>query len=51
MWVMTVHSKSNTKIFEFETEDEVLEAYKRIQGYKIITEVIGLDVRDSNSIK
>ncbi|WP_342605207.1 hypothetical protein [Peribacillus sp. FSL E2-0159] len=40
MWVITVHSRNNIKIFEFDTEKEAKEAFKRIQGCKILTEVI-----------
>lgn len=40
MWVITVHSKNNIQMFEFDTEKEAKEAFKGIRGYKILTEVI-----------
>lgn len=40
MWVITVHLKNNIQIFEFSTEKEAKEAFRRIQGCKILTEVI-----------
>jgi hypothetical protein len=40
VWIITVHSKKDINIFEFDTEKEAKEAFTRIQGYKILTEVI-----------
>ncbi|MET3319502.1 hypothetical protein ACFY5J_18630 [Peribacillus butanolivorans] len=40
MWVITVYSRNNYKIFEFDTEKEAKEAFEGIKGYKILTEVI-----------
>ncbi len=44
MWIITVyndHSKGNKIImFEFETEKEAKENYERIQGCKILSQVI-----------
>ncbi|MDQ0247314.1 hypothetical protein J2S09_004963 [Bacillus fengqiuensis] len=40
MWVITVHSKNNIQMFEFDTKKEAKEAFKGIHGYKILTEVI-----------
>ncbi len=40
MWVITLYSKENTSMFEFDTEKEAKEAFKKIQGYKILSEVI-----------
>ncbi|MED4074569.1 hypothetical protein ACU3L3_10680 [Priestia endophytica] len=40
MWVITVHSRKNTKMFEFNTEKEAREAFKDIEGSKILTEII-----------
>ncbi|MDQ6597329.1 hypothetical protein [Bacillus salipaludis] len=40
MWVITVHSQNNIKMFEFNTEKEAREVLAGIQGYKILTEVI-----------
>ncbi|WP_191991881.1 hypothetical protein [Bacillus aerolatus] len=40
MWVITVHSKNNVKMFEFDTEGEAKRAFEKIQGYKILTEIV-----------
>jgi hypothetical protein len=40
MWVITVHSKNNFKIYEFNSEKEAKEAFRRMQGCKFLTEVI-----------
>lgn len=43
MWIITVHSKKNINMFEFDTEKEAKEAYEKIQGYKILTEMVFYD--------
>ncbi|MGM0878044.1 MAG: hypothetical protein ACQEWV_25845 [Bacillota bacterium] len=40
MWVITVYSKENTTMFEFNTENEAREAFENIQGCKILSEVV-----------
>jgi hypothetical protein len=40
MWVITVHSKEHTIMFEFDTEREARETFEKIQGNKILSEVI-----------
>lgn len=40
MWIITVHSMDNVKMFEFNTQEEAKASYERIQGCKILTEVI-----------
>ncbi|MGG4471419.1 hypothetical protein ABER68_25880 [Paenibacillus alvei] len=41
MWVITVYSPENDIAqFEFTTEQEAREAFERLQGCKILTEVI-----------
>lgn len=40
MWIITVFSNKNIKMFEYETEDEAREASKKIFGYKIISEIV-----------
>lgn len=45
MWVITVYSKenkNNTTMFEFNTEREAREAFKNLQGCKILTEDVYL---------
>ncbi|MFC3886072.1 hypothetical protein ACFOU2_22360 [Bacillus songklensis] len=40
MWVITVYSKENKAMFEFNTEKEAREAFRTIQGCKILSEVV-----------
>ena len=44
MWVITVFlDKNDPKMYEFDTENEAREAFKYIQGYKILTEMVDLE--------
>ncbi|WP_342048717.1 hypothetical protein [Bacillus sp. OTU530] len=44
MWVITVFiNKDDIKMYEFETEKEAREAYRHIQGYKLLTEMVTLE--------
>lgn len=40
MWVITHYSNSNIKLFEFDTVEEAKEAYKNIEGCKILSEIV-----------
>ncbi|MDM5212881.1 hypothetical protein QUF94_15760 [Peribacillus sp. NJ4] len=40
MWIITIHSKDNLKMFEFYTEKEAREKFEVIEGCKILSEVI-----------
>jgi hypothetical protein len=40
MWVITVYSRNNTTMFEFDTEREARQAFENIQGCKILSEVV-----------
>jgi hypothetical protein len=40
MWVITVHAKERIQMFEFDTEIEAREAFKKIEGSKFLSEVI-----------
>lgn len=40
MWVITLHSKSNVRMFEFESEKGAKEVFERLQGCKILSQVI-----------
>ncbi|MFP5110132.1 hypothetical protein ACSU6B_25910 [Neobacillus sp. C211] len=40
MWVITVYSKENITMFEFNAENEAREACENIQDYKILSEVV-----------
>ncbi len=40
MWLITVYSEGKINMFELDTEQEAREAFKNIQGYKILSEVI-----------
>jgi hypothetical protein len=40
MWVITVHTKDQTNMFEFDNEKEAREVFEQLEGCKILTEVI-----------
>lgn len=40
MWVITVYSNESTTMYEFSTEKEAREALAKINGCKILSEVI-----------
>lgn len=40
MWVIIVYSNEGTTMFEFSTETEAKEVFEKIQGCKILSEVI-----------
>jgi ArsR family metal-binding transcriptional regulator len=40
MWLITVYSEGKITMFELDTEQEAREAYKNIQGDKILSEII-----------
>lgn len=40
MWVITVYSKENIRMFEFDTEKEAREVFKNTNGYKILSEIV-----------
>lgn len=40
VWVITVHSENDVKLFEFESETEARGAFEQIPGYKILTELV-----------
>jgi hypothetical protein len=41
MWVMTIYSQGNDiSMFEFNTEEEAREVFLKVQGCKILSEVI-----------
>ncbi|MEH7544420.1 MULTISPECIES: hypothetical protein [Bacillaceae] len=44
MWIITVHSKNNLKMFEYDTEKEAKEAFEKIKGCKILTEILYLSM-------
>jgi len=44
MWTITVFSADKcSKQYEFDTEKEAREAFRNIQGYKILTEIVYLE--------
>ncbi|MBT2733241.1 hypothetical protein [Bacillus sp. ISL-7] len=44
MWVITVFSDGiYSKIYEYDTEKEAIEAFNAIHGYKILTEMVYLE--------
>ncbi|MGM0878587.1 MAG: hypothetical protein ACQEWV_28830 [Bacillota bacterium] len=40
MWVITIYSNSNMKMYEFSTEKEAREAFKTIKGSKFLSEIV-----------
>ncbi|MEJ9231359.1 hypothetical protein LAV79_18110 [Peribacillus butanolivorans] len=40
MWIITVHAKNSIKMFEYDNEKEARAKFERIQGCKILSEVI-----------
>ncbi|MEH6991742.1 hypothetical protein V7075_03425 [Neobacillus drentensis] len=40
MWVITLYSNSNIKLFEFDTVEEAKEAFENIEGCKILSEIV-----------
>ncbi|MEH6991498.1 hypothetical protein V7075_02180 [Neobacillus drentensis] len=40
MWVITVYSNSNIKMYEFDKVEEAKEAFENIEGYKILSEIV-----------
>lgn len=40
MWIITVFSKKGIKMYEFDTEKEAKAAFERMQGCKILTQVV-----------
>jgi hypothetical protein len=40
MWVITVYSKKNIKMFEYDTEKEAKEAFEKVEDCKILSEVV-----------
>ncbi|MGM0875938.1 MAG: hypothetical protein ACQEWV_14420 [Bacillota bacterium] len=40
MWDITLYSKENTTMFEFDTEKEAREVLENIHGCKILSEVV-----------
>ena len=40
MWIISVHTKNNITMFEFETEKEAKATFERTQGCKFLTQVI-----------
>lgn len=40
MWIITVFLKQNVKMYEFNTEEEAREAFKNMNGYKILSEIL-----------
>ncbi|WP_191090809.1 hypothetical protein [Niallia endozanthoxylica] len=45
MWVITIFSNSETiSMLEFEEEEEARQAFKEIEDYKILTELVDYNV-------
>ncbi|MDR7001908.1 hypothetical protein [Neobacillus niacini] len=44
MWVITLYLKENITMFEYENEKEAKEAFKKIKGNKILSEIVYYDL-------
>ncbi|WP_269320669.1 hypothetical protein [Bacillus sp. UNC41MFS5] len=42
MWVITLYSKTNITMFEFETEVEARGAFENMEGSRILSEIVYL---------
>ena len=40
MWIATVYLNENITMFEYDPEEEAKEAFEKIQGCKIITQIV-----------
>jgi ArsR family metal-binding transcriptional regulator len=40
MWVITLYLNGNIKMFEFDKEEEAYEAFKNIQGTKVLSKIV-----------
>ena len=40
MWVITLYLKGTIKMFEFDKEEEAKDAFKNIQGTKILSQIV-----------
>ncbi|WP_177177244.1 hypothetical protein [Bacillus sp. MUM 116] len=40
MWVITLYTMENIKMFEFEKQEEAIEVFESIQGTKILSEIV-----------
>ncbi|WP_223588049.1 hypothetical protein [Neobacillus bataviensis] len=40
MWIITLYSDLNITLFEMETEEEAREAFKKMKGCKILSEIV-----------
>ncbi len=40
MWIITVYSKENTTLFEFDTEKEARDTFEKMKGNKVLSEII-----------
>lgn len=40
MWIITTYTNNKINMYEFETEKEAREVFNRIQGCRILSEVI-----------
>ncbi|MGM7719312.1 hypothetical protein [Metabacillus sp. Hm71] len=40
MWILTLYLKNGIKMFEFDTEEEAKEAFRKINGIKYLSHII-----------
>ena len=40
MWIITLYSKGNTTMFEYDTEAGAKEAFRKMEGCKILSQIV-----------
>ncbi|MBN8251362.1 hypothetical protein LZP85_08145 [Priestia flexa] len=40
MWIITVYAKDETRMFEYDTENQAREAFSKLKGCKVLSEVV-----------
>ncbi|MCM3587309.1 hypothetical protein M3182_16350 [Mesobacillus maritimus] len=51
MWVITVYTKNDIQMYEFENQEEAKETFKKLKGNKVLSEVIYYNDFDENLIE
>jgi hypothetical protein len=50
VWILTLYSADSIKMFEYENKDEAWEKYDKVDGCKILSEIIYFtDIEKNNS--
>ena len=51
MWVITVYTKNDIQMYEFENQEEAKKTFKKLKGNKVLSEVIYYNDFDENLIE